>query len=345
MAKTDRAAADGTGEGKPSPMYTETRIYTTTAGVEPVTALLMRHGIDEVSVEDGNDMRAVIEAKDWLGWDYIDEELMNETRGEAVITFYTENTGVWQAALTEIKTGLMMLKADEQYGEYGEGADFGRLYAESEPLDEGWKEKCAKVFETFRATDRITVRPVRDDAGEPDRKDGNDIVISIEPGMAFGTGTHETTAMCLEEIERAVRPGVRMLDIGAGSGILSIAAVLLGAEEVTAVEYDADASASALANFRANGVAGRVSLIEGDIRDISGMRGPYDIVAANITSGLLAEIVNTLPALTARGGQLIVSGLLANEAPAMKELIAHAGFTVRSSETRGEWLALCADFL
>jgi ribosomal protein L11 methyltransferase len=313
--------------------------------VEPVSALLSTFGVTQLSVEDSGDLRAIIEAKDWLGWDYIDEGLADEARsgeGEAVLTFYTEGTDEGAALLTRIKTGLMMLKADEQYGEYGAAADFGRLYAESGPLPDEWKDKWKEGFKAFRATGRIVVRPSWDTddlAGE------GEIVVSIDPGMAFGTGTHETTAMCLTALERFVRPGMSVLDIGTGSGILAITASLLGAERVTAIEYDADAAASASANFGLNGVAGRVKLIEGDIRELAGSIGAYDVVVANITSGLVHRIAATLPALTARGGKLIVSGLLAEEETRMKDALTGAGFIIASTETRGEWLTLCADFL
>jgi ribosomal protein L11 methyltransferase len=328
--------------------YTETRVYTTTAGVEPVVALLMRHGVTEVSVEDDKDLNTVLDAKDWLGWDYIGEGAARGEAAEAVLTFYTGDSAEGRALLAEIRTGLMMLKADEQYGEYGADADFGRLYAESEALTDEWKEKWKEGFRTFRVTDRIVIRPpweappTRDaDAGITPQED---IVITIDPGMAFGTGSHGTTAMCLAALERAVRPGMSVLDVGTGSGVLAIAAALLGAAAVTAVEYDADAVLSASANFGANGVTDRVKLVKGDIREADGIAGDYDIVVANLTSGLVRGIAGRLAALTRRGGGLIVSGLLEDEEDKVREAIESAGFRVSGTEKREEWLMLCADF-
>jgi ribosomal protein L11 methyltransferase len=341
--------------------YTETKVYTTTAGVEPVAALLARYGIEEVSVEDAADLAAIIEAKDKLGWDYIDEGLTGAVRassdggpdggsdgesgsgfdGEAVVTFYTVEGDEGAVLLTEIKAALMMLKADEQYGEYGADADFGRLYAESEPLSDEWKERYKERFRAFRVSERIVVRPAWD--GSDDFAE-NDIVIRLDPGMAFGTGEHETTAACLAELERAVRPGARVLDVGTGSGILAIAAVKLGAGGVTAVEYDDDAAAAASENFARNGVADRVELVCGDIMESAGSIGAHDVVVANLTSGLVSRIAGALPSLTRRGGRLIVSGLLERDEPAMREALAGAGFEVVFVERRGEWLTLRADF-
>jgi ribosomal protein L11 methyltransferase len=326
--------------------YTETRVYTTTAGVEPVTALLMRKGIDGVSVEDSGDLRSVIEAKDWLGWDYIDERLIGEANDgpvEVVLTFYTDDSGDGASLRTEIKTELMMLKADEQYGEYGANADFGRLYAESEALSDEWKDKWKEGFKAFRASDRVVVRPAWDPGERLEKREG-DIVIAIDPGMAFGTGTHETTAMCLDQLERCVRFGASVLDIGTGSGILAIAAVMLGASRVTAVEYDADAAASASSNIATNGVSDSVDLVEGDIRELAETIGAHDVVVANVTSGLIDRIAGSLPALVARGGKLVVSGLLVSDEKRVRDALKGAGFAVNSPETRGEWLTICADF-
>jgi ribosomal protein L11 methyltransferase len=281
--------------------FAETRIYTTTSGVEPVTALLMQSGISEFSVEDRNDLKAIIAAEGRLGWDYIDEALTDALHcgdsldadeigvggNEAVLTFYTQDDDEGRALLAEVKVGLMALKAGEQYGDYGHDADFGRLYAESAPLSDEWKEKWKEGFTSFRATERIIVRPVWETAavepcGAPAAASygassgesgpvpvGCDIVVTIDPGMAFGTGTHETTAMCLAELERSVRPGMGVLDIGTGSGILAISAALRGADRVTAVECDEDAAASASSNFELNGVTDLVDLIEGDISEIA----------------------------------------------------------------------------
>jgi ribosomal protein L11 methyltransferase len=324
-----------------------------TAGVEPVVALLMRYGVTEVSIEDERDRDAVIAAKDRLGWDHIGEAAARGAPAghgggaEAELTFYTEDSDEGEALLAEIKTGLMMLKADEQYGEYGEGADFGRLYAESKPLTDEWKEKWKEGFRTFRVTERIVIRPPWE---EPPKREADDItpqkniVITIDPGMAFGTGAHETTAMCLAELERAVRPGRGVLDVGTGSGVLAIAAVLLGARAVTAVECDADAVRSASSNFAANGVADRVELIEGDIGDLAGGVGAHDVVVANLASGPIRRIAGALPALTRRGGRLIASGLLEGEEDEMRRTLTDVGFDVRRAERKGEWLTLCADF-
>jgi ribosomal protein L11 methyltransferase len=311
----------------------------------------MRFGISEVSVEDSADLQTIMDAKDWLGWDYVAEELTeaagakdDPSMNEAVVTFYTEDTDDGRSRLTEIKTALLSLKGEEQYGSYGSDVDFGRLYAESEPLTDEWKEIWKESFHMFRASERIVVKPSWDDGQSDSQVGRDDVVITIDPGMAFGTGTHETTAMCLAELDRTIGAGMSVIDIGAGSGILSIAAAKLGAGRVTAVEYDGDAADVAAVNIESNGVSGSVELVKGDVRNLTRELGEYDIVIANLTSGLIRQIADTLSAFTKHGGKLIISGLLDHEEQEMKTVLEGAGFTVSSPIVRGEWLLLCADF-
>jgi ribosomal protein L11 methyltransferase len=340
--------------------YIETKIYTTTAGAEAVLALLLRFGIYSVSVEDSADLRTIIDAKDWLGWDYIADELTaGEESGEVAVSFYTENTDEGAAMLSEIKTALMALKGEEQYGSYGTGADFGRLYAESEPLSDEWKEKLQEAYVPFRAAEHIVIVPdsfssegvpgavaVDGDiavagAGDEVARPG-DTIVRIQQGMAFGTGTHETTAMCLSEIERRVRPGMSLLDIGAGTGILSIAAALRGAAPVTAVEYDEDAADTAAVNIEINGIGNAVGLVRGDIIELLATLGSYDIIVCNLVSGIIGKIAADIRLHLKEGGMFIASGLLIEEEAAVISALSGAGFTIDKVHYRGEWLSLCA---
>jgi ribosomal protein L11 methyltransferase len=314
--------------------FVETRVYTTTNGVEPIAALLMKHGVDGVAVEDAADIRAVADGKGPTDWDYIDTALLDDR--EAVVTFYTGDDAAGRELLTAIKIDLMKLKSDELYGLYGADVDFGRVYAESVPLTDEWKERWKEGFKPFHVTERFVVCPPWESYT------GGGEIIVIDPGMAFGTGSHETTAMCMQALEDSVRPGDAVLDVGAGSGILSIAAVLLGAEAVTAVEIDADAARAARLNFERNGVAGRIELAEGDMRRAEDDGKRYDVAVANLVSGLIAELLPTLAARLKQRGRLILSGLLAREELTMRERLSAEGFCVERAALKGEWLALYA---
>lgn len=196
-------------------------------------------------------------------------------------------------------------------------------WQDNEDWERGWK----RGLEPRKLTDRLVVRP---SWTEWETAEG-EVVLVVDPEMAFGTGEHATTRGCLRLLDRAIRPGDRVLDVGAGSGILSIAAAHLGASEVVAIERDPDANLNARDNLRRNGAEGRVRQIEA-VADTELLRGldTFDLVLANILSGVIRPL---LPAFRtalggAAGGRLIVSGILKSEHAEVIHDAAAAGFRV-----------------
>jgi ribosomal protein L11 methyltransferase len=289
--------------------YQESRVYTTTTGVEAVYACLMRHGIDSVAVADAADVRSIMDEKDRLGWDYIEPALMENMDGEAVLSFYTPNDPSGWSLLAEIKTDLLKLKGEEQYGLFGADADFGRLYVETQFLDDSWKDKWKAHFKPFAMTEHFVVCPPWE------TYQGESETIILDPGMAFGLGSHETTAMCAEALEAARLEGRWVLDVGTGSGILAIAAAKLGAGRVLALEVDADAFKVAQSNIAANDVSAKIELQQGNILDWEhGSAGLPDMAgggqdgkagAQNITNGDLSAGVRG----ESRAGSLDAAGV------------------------------------
>lgn len=200
--------------------------------------------------------------------------------------------------------------------------------------DEDWTETWKRGLGARRVTERIMVRPswVPSVAPEPP------IVIEIDPGMAFGTAEHGTTRGCLRLLDGAVRDGDRVLDVGAGSGILSIAAARLGAGEVVAVECDPTAAQTLAENVERNGVEGRVACVEA-IVDRAWLRahGPFDGVAANLQSGILEPLAPALAAVLTPGGWLVVSGVLEAEWPNVRVCFERQGLWLEATDADGEW--------
>ena len=329
--------------------YLENKVYTTSMGAESIEALLLRKGIDGVSVEDPMDARDIIESKDTLKWDYLDESIKSDATlksPEVVVIFYTIDDSEGNALLSEIKTEIMKLKADEQYGAYGKDADFGRLYLESNPLKSDWENSWKETFVPFRASNQFVVRP----PWEEYKGDGR--VIVIDPGMVFGIGTHETTSMCIEALESLVNSESTVLDAGTGTGILAIASAMLGAKTIAAIEFDHDAVVSAASNIKENSVSKRVDLIEGDLLKLDELKAAgqfnygensFDIIVANLVSGLLKKILPVLTKLLKPEGHIILSGLLATELDDMFYEVGINGFKNIQPEVKGEWLSICAD--
>ena len=169
----------------------------------------------------------------------------------------------------------------------------------------------------------------------PSEAQRGDLVVLLDPGHAFGSGSHESTRLALATLPALVGPGTRVLDVGCGSGVLSLAAAALGAERVVAVDIDPEAVEVTTANAVRNGVDGAVTASTTPVGDVE---GTFDLVLANIGAGVLADLVDDVAARVAPGGHLVLSGLLADQAA--PTAAAYAGFEVVRTDELGEWAAV-----
>jgi ribosomal protein L11 methyltransferase len=161
--------------------------------------------------------------------------------------------------------------------------------------------------------------------------------IVIDPGMAFGTGEHETTRGVIRLMQRVIRQGDVVADLGAGSAVLAIAAAKLGASRVVAVELDPEAIGNAEENIERNGVVGRVAMIEGDAGVLLPLIAPVRVVLANIVSSVIRELLPTIAASLSSDGRAILSGVLSEERMEMKSVFHAGGWTVEESDEEGQW--------
>ena len=309
-------------------------ICTTTPGAEALAPVLESLGITAYSIEDPADIA-------FVRGDFIDTITEGEAgaasglSSEVSISFWVERDagGSGEAVIEALRARLLKLKGDEQYGIYGAGADFGRLWLQTEVCADDWKDKYKETFKGFSPCKGLHVVPPWE-TGED--RDGT--VIVIDPGMAFGTGSHETTAMCLEAVKEHVKPGSVVLDAGTGSGILAIVCALLGAGDVDAVEIDEDAAASAAANIEANGVQDRVWLVTGDLSEVIG-ENVYDLILANLNCVILEGLIPLFYDALRDAGGLIVSGILAEQEERILKVL-EKGFRGSKVMRRGEWVMI-----
>ena len=194
--------------------YIEFKVHASRQGIEQVTAMLMSKGIYEISIDDPADMEDILNKKNEYGWDYIDDGLKTDLGREPSAAVYFEDTPENRQKVQDLKIEVMKLKDSEIEGRFGSEADLGRLYAEDNIVDDNdWKDKWKEFFKPSRVTDRIVVKPTWEDY----QKEGDELVLEIDPGMAFGTGTHETTSLCMKLMEKYLGDDAaerKVLDVG-----------------------------------------------------------------------------------------------------------------------------------
>lgn len=223
----------------------------------------------------------------------------------------------------------------------------GRILPIPEPTfrevaEEDWSVAWRKNYRPMRVGRRLVIIPTwMDFPIKP-----GEVAIRLDPGMAFGTGMHPTTQLCLQALEDLVTPGIEVIDLGCGSGILSIAAARLGAGRITAVDIDPQAVRIAGENILANGVADRIRVSQGSLAGL--LNGAFGIkearlVVANILAGVLIQMLSQhLERLAAPGGDLILSGILLEQSKAVEEAIAGAGLQLKGRRQMEDWIALHA---
>lgn len=317
--------------------FIEVKIYTSHQGVEPLTAMLMEKGISGVVVDDPQDAEELLDKKNEYEWDYIDRSLLENQEKEPVVSVFFEDTEEGRRQVQELKISVMMLKSKEMEGVFGWDADLGRLYAEDRVVDdEDWKDKWKEYFKPAKVTETLVVKPT----WETYEKTGSEKVIELDPGMAFGTGTHETTTMCMELMEHYLKEGQSVLDIGCGSGILSIAAAFLGSSRVLGIEIDPDAVRTARENVSANDVSELVEIREGDLtKDVD---EKADLIAANLIAPLVIQLAEPAAEHLNEGGVFISSGILTERKEEVEKAIREAGFEILEIREKGEWCAIAA---
>ena len=308
--------------------WTEVLIKVDPQAVEAVTDILYGLGAQGVAIDEPVDVERLRE--DELYWDYIDEKLLeNDTEETKIMAYFSEEETNLPEKIAVIKEKIRNLT------EFGLSIGSGTVEL-SNVNQEDWESAWKQYFKPVHVTDRIVVKPEWEEYSPQE----GEIVIEIDPGMAFGTGTHETTSMCINQIEKNLKAGDRVIDIGSGSGILSMAAVLLGAEKATGVDLDPVAVRVALENVELNNLQDKIDILHGNLTDV--IREKADIVVANIMADIILILLEDVREFIKDDGLFISSGIIQEKRAAVEARLLEKNFRIVEVETKGEWCAITA---
>lgn len=315
--------------------WTEVNIYTASEGIELLCAKLMDIGIKGFVIQDAGDFNEFLENKDGK-WDYIDEDLMGLSDCETRITVYLPSNSQGADMLLSIRAMLSELKESDTEGIYG------RLEAELSSIrEEDWANNWKQYFKPVKIGEKLVIKP----SWEEYENDGSRIVLEIDPASSFGTGQHHTTRLCLELLEKSLKNGDRILDMGCGSGILSIGAMLLGAESAVAVDIEQNAAETALENAVKNHISPeKYETFYGNILTDENLaeriEAKYDVIAANIVADVLIAMKDYFVRYIKNGGTLIVSGIIEERMHEVIGVLEEAGFNAPEINVKEGWAAV-----
>lgn len=309
--------------------WMQVKVLTTTAGADLVSEILLEAGSEGTMIEDRND---VFENQRPEGqWDIIDPAIADRIGEDVKVTSYyliDENRNNVISSIASALGRLQALTPD---------VDLGKLEMQVQGFEnEDWSESWKKSFKPIRLGEHIVICP----GWLEYEKQPDDKVIEIDPGMAFGTGTHETTGMCAALIEKYVQPGQRVIDIGTGSGILAIVAAHMGAKEVLATDLDAVAVRVAAENAVLNGFGDKIDCRCGDLLDVVDVSG--DVVIANIIADVILMLAKPVRERIVPNGVFICSGVAIDRREDVRRALLENDYEILDEPVKGEWAAFAA---
>ncbi|KQY87390.1 ribosomal protein L11 methyltransferase [Paenibacillus sp. Root52] len=317
-------------------LWHELTIHTTEEAVEMISNFLHEAGAGGVSIEESGTLNKKRDAPygEWYEFPLNDiPEGFAEIKG-----YFSEDTDM-EALQAEVRPRI------EQLAEFD--INVGDVRYETRTVDENdWADAWKKYFKPVRVSERLTIKPTWEEytPESPDEK-----IIELDPGMAFGTGTHPTTSLCLRTLETVIQGGEEVIDVGTGSGILAIGAVQLGAKHVLALDLDPVAVSSAKENAHLNGLDDRITVKESDLLSVLGsedptlgVKLPVKIIVANILAEIIMLFVDDVYNALESGGVYIASGIWKNKEQLVHDGLIAAGFEISAIHRDEDWLAYVA---
>jgi len=305
--------------------WNEVKIKTTAEAVDAVTNILYEIGITGVVIEDPNDPVVVSKIKGQ--WDYFEKSVFDFEYDGIIVKAYLEDNNSTFDTIETIKEKVAALKS------YNIDIGIGEITT-SEIFEEDYANEWKKYYKPRKVAKNIVIKPT----WEPYKSEKDDLVIEMDPGGAFGTGTHETTILCIQALEKYVKEDTLVYDIGCGSGILGITAAKLGANNVYAVDLDEAAVSATKSNALLNHVEDKVTVLHGNLMDL--LSEPADIVVANIIADVIIFLADSIPNFMHDDSIFIASGIIHAKKMEVVEALKSNGLEILSVDEMGEWASV-----
>jgi len=303
-------------------LWTKVAITTKHESIEPLCGALMAIGLEAIEIDDPAENLRFLESHDAASWDYLDESLPID--GEPVVRFY----------LSPDETRWSDAEITHAVGDLGVVA--------FERVKDDWTDAWLEFYKPLKIGERIVIRPFWEDYESCD----GEIVFTIDPGHVFGTGQHQSTELCIKLLDKYINQGMTALDIGCGSGILGIIALLLGASHITAVDIDPSAAKMVQINAEHNGISKScyTALCGNILDDTSLIQGDFDLVLANIVADVIIPLSPIVAGLIKPNGLFITSGIIDDRQDEVIAALQAQNFEIVEILTKDNWVAIVARF-
>ena len=306
--------------------WIEVRVITKSEALEPISGIFYSLDCKGVAIEDPEDILGREQGP--LTWDFADINVLEHKGKVAVVKAYFAEEDNIEDVLEYVNERLTELKEM--------GLDLGEAKVEHEKMhEEDWANTWKQYYKPTKVGEKIVVKPIWE---EYEAKAG-ELVVDLDPGMAFGTGTHETTRMCIQSLEKYVKEDSTVFDVGCGSGILAIAAAKLGAKLAVGVDLDPVAVESSIENVGYNKLK-NIEILHGNLVEV--IDGKADIVVANILAEIICILTDDVKRVLKDGGVFITSGIIHDRVDMVCEKLEATGFEVMEKNRDGEWNCIVA---
>lgn len=305
--------------------WIEVQIKTTTEAEEAVANILYELGVGGLAIEDPNDVLAFAKNED--DWDYIDPNLLKQDFEGVIIKGYFPESEDLIDKIELIKQNV------EKIPQYNLDKGLGEVTT-TEVYEKDWAESWKKYYKPKKIGEKIVVKPT----WEKYKESSGEIIVELDPGMAFGTGTHETTTMCIRALEKHVRPESTIFDIGCGSGILSIAAAKLGGKKVIGVDLDELPVKVSKENVKLNKVSDVVEIRRGNLLDVVDEKA--DIIVSNIIAEIIVDLTSDITPYLKGDSIFISSGIIIEKIDMVVDALSKEGFKVLEISKMNGWACI-----